>query len=137
MNKDTLILVVYLAVAEMTQEEIYVYIKNCKMRVGISDNNKDCKMFFIPIRNGDSRIECINPQYLDKKEFDIKTSKAIHEMESSLDEFLEKYKPKEKKNRVIPKVPPSSREKLNEGVDKKTKTSSRTPPLSDSKPKKK
>ena len=88
MNQDTILLVIYIAVGELPDNDIPEYIKRMKLKIKDEITNVDNSyLFFVPIRSGQTRIECINPKYFSKKDYELKTSKIIIDLEAQVSEF--------------------------------------------------
>lgn len=61
LTKDSLIIVFYINVSDVDPQEMPVYMTDIKDNFA-KDKADDVVEFFIPIKNGDSRVECINPK---------------------------------------------------------------------------
>lgn len=61
LTKDSLIIVFYINVSDVDPQEMPVYMTDIKANFA-KDKADDVVEIFIPINNGDSRVECINPK---------------------------------------------------------------------------
>ena len=94
MEKEDIILVIYINIGQKEISEAQDYIDRVKKDIEIK--TEKFTVFFVPIRQGDSRIECINPILLDKKTYETKVSKILFDYESKLNEFLSTPEPKKR-----------------------------------------
>lgn len=85
MNKT--ILVFYVNVGSLTPREIDLHISSFIADTNINDEN--ILSYFIPIRTGETRIECINPVYVSKKNYKG-FIKILDEYKRKVDEFTKK-----------------------------------------------
>lgn len=87
-----LILVVYVQIGHLESEDIHKFLKSMQEKVteGLKPSEEfQYRTFIIPIREGDSRIECINPVQLKSDEYESVTS-ILDKMEKCLEEFMGK-----------------------------------------------
>lgn len=66
-ENNRLILVFYIDVSNLYKEDIPAYMNEVAIELSKNDNNTD--KYFIPIFEGDSRIECINPVMISEEEY--------------------------------------------------------------------
>lgn len=66
-ENNRLILVFYIDVSHIYKEDIPAYMNEVATELSKNDNNTD--KYFIPIFEGDSRIECINPVMISEEEY--------------------------------------------------------------------
>ena len=95
LDKDKLILAFYINVDRIDQSDIPAYLNEA--REGLTSNLDDSVIsYFIPIEEENSKVECINPSFIDGdiyKDNKEKLDKTIKKLE----EFLnEKTKTKQK-----------------------------------------
>ena len=113
MENNNVILVIYINVGNKDIPEIEAYIRRMKKEIELKTDK--FTTFFVPVRKDDTRIECINPVLLDKKEYATKVEKILVEAEIRLNDFLEKPEPKKRmtKNDIINllKNPPTEQNK--------------------------
>jgi hypothetical protein len=98
MEKENIILVIHINVGSKEINEIESYIN--KIKKDIETKNEKFISFFVPTRTGETKIECINPVMLSKKEYETVVSKILVETELKLNEFVENEKNKIKIKKV-------------------------------------
>lgn len=81
-----LILVIYINVGKMDMNQAERYIDTCKKN--IQDRTDDFTIFYVPTRSGETKVECINPILMDKKEYDNKVLRVLSEYQMKVDEFI-------------------------------------------------
>ena len=86
MNKRDLILVIYINVGKMDMAQASRYCHACKKN--IQDRTEDYTVFYVPVRSGETRIECINPVLMDKKEYDTKVKSVLTEYQLRVEDFI-------------------------------------------------
>jgi len=87
-----LILVVYVHIGHLESEDIHKLLRSMQERIieGLKPSDElQYRTFIIPIREGESRIECINPVQLKSDEYENVTS-TLDRMEKRLEEFMGK-----------------------------------------------
>lgn len=87
-NKDKLILVYYVQVGSMSIESAKRYLLELQKTFSPKDNDYYC-IFIVPIKNGDTKIECLNPRII--KEDDELANEVLSKLEEAknkLDIFL-------------------------------------------------
>ena len=90
MSKDKLILVHYISVGNIPYEDVETYL--LKLRDQMSPPKSEHISYFIPVRDSDSRVECINPKLVDKDEYKIhlkrlkKAEKEFYKVIESMNE---------------------------------------------------
>lgn len=94
-DKHDLILVFYVNVGNMSNEDIAKYMENVKKNV--NDRVKNVISFFCPIRKGDMRVECINPVFMTKKEYDEIVQGRLNKIEMDFFEYIESTDKRKKK----------------------------------------
>ena len=114
---EQIILVHYINVGNISMEDVEPFIQKIAIKMRPKPEEQ-CHSYFIPIRNGDTRVECINPKLIGEDEF----KKAKDTLDKAQEEFTKVIDEVNKKRRVLPKVDPKKVRKLNEGVDKRKQT---------------
>jgi len=114
---EQIILVHYINVGNISMEDVEPFIQKIAIKMRPKPEEQ-CHSYFIPIRNGDTRVECINPKLIGEDEF----KKAKDTLDKAQEEFIKVIDEVNKKRRVLPKVDPKKVRKLNEGVDKRKQT---------------
>jgi hypothetical protein len=90
MSKDKLILVHYISVGNISYKDVEGHL--LKIRDQMSSPKDEHISYFIPVRDSDSRVECINPKLLDKDEYKIhlkrlkKAEKEFYKVIESMNE---------------------------------------------------
>lgn len=91
-NNNPLILVFYINIGNLDREDVPKYIEATRksMTEGIKEDGRiDPVTFFIPIRDGDSRLECINPKIVIGEEF-MKVKSILERLEVAVDSLANK-----------------------------------------------
>jgi len=114
---EQIILVHYIDIGNISMEDVEPHIQKIAIKMRPKPEEQ-CHSYFIPIRNGDTRVECINPKLIGEDEF----KKAKDTLDKAQEEFIKVIDEVNKKRRVLPKVDPKKVRKLNEGVDKRKQT---------------
>jgi len=114
---EQIILVHYINVGNISMEDVEPFIQKIAIKMRPKPEEQ-CHSYFVPIRNGDSRVECINPKLIGEDEF----KKAKDTLDKAQEGFIKVIDEVNKKRRVLPKVDPKKVRKLNEGVDKRKQT---------------
>lgn len=114
---EQIILVHYINVGNISMEDVEPFIQKIAIKMRPKPEEQ-CHSYFIPIRNGDTRVECINPKLIGEDEF----KKSKDTLDKAQEEFTKVIDEVNKKRRVLPKVDPKKVRKLNEGVDKRKQT---------------
>jgi len=91
---EQLILVHYINVGNLSMDDMKLFIEKImhKMR---PEPEEQCKSYFVPIRNGDSRVECINPKLIGEDEFK-KAKDALDKAQKAFTIAITEIKLKEK-----------------------------------------
>lgn len=82
------IFVVYVGVGESDPEEMSKILKSAYDAISPIFNEQKGEVIFIPTRSMDSRIECINPQYITEEELIRKNRLLIDELHEHLDTHI-------------------------------------------------
>ena len=92
---DKTIVVFYLDVAEMSSEDVAGYVEKVSQKTAPnSEDNEKMIRNFIPVREGGSRVECINnPVYVSEKQIYDDMVKKIEEIDDKLDKITSKMYP--------------------------------------------
>lgn len=86
LDKDKLILVFYVGIGNMNDQDAKDYMQKIQNQIGEADES--VIRYFIPIRDSESKVESINPTYIGKDEYD-KVQKVLSEAQGSLESALE------------------------------------------------
>ena len=86
-TKDTLILVYYVNMSKIHQEDVGQYMQSISIRMKLPDSY-DVLQYYVAITEGDSRIECINPKVVSEEEYQ-NIGEILEEIEKQRQEFLE------------------------------------------------
>lgn len=85
MSDEKLILVHYINIGNLSIDQVEEFINKVrKMTDGVDDNMS----YYIPVRDSESRVECINPKLVDKDEYKVhlkRLKNAEKEFMSSLE----------------------------------------------------
>ncbi len=92
---DIKILVLYVGVAGIRSEDISDFTHKVAMKV-IPDTFEG-EVIVLPVQQTDTRVECINPQYITDADLIREHTKMIKKLQEALQYQLEKLK-KDKKN---------------------------------------
>ena len=90
MSKDKLILIHYIDVGNISYKDVEEHL--LKIRDQMSPPKDEHISYFIPVRDSDSRVECINPKLVDKDEYKIhlkrlkKAEKEFYKVIESMNE---------------------------------------------------
>lgn len=109
---EQIILVHYIDVGNISMADVKPFIEKISIMMRPKPEEQ-CYSYFVPIRNGDTRVECINPKLIGEDEF----KKAKDTLDKAQEAFIKVIDEVNKKRRVLPKVDPKKVRKLNEGVD--------------------
>ena len=86
LDKDKLILVFYINVDRIDQNDIYEYMNDA--RKCLTRNLDDSVIsYFIPIEGENSKVDCINPSFIDGDEYEAAKEKLDNAVKK-LEEFL-------------------------------------------------
>lgn len=80
---EKVILAYYIGVKNMSPEDVDIYMKK------ISERSKleGIIQYFIPIREGDSRIECVYPKYVVGEQVDKEMNDVLERLKKNLDKL--------------------------------------------------
>lgn len=87
--KDKIILVHYIAIGNMEHNKAMMALDKFKNQMKAKE--EDVVQYFIGIREGDSRIECINPKLVDEAEY-AKAREALDKAQSEFNKLLNELK---------------------------------------------
>jgi len=99
MNTEDIVLVIYINIGQKSIEDATAYMERVQKDIEVKTSKFTC--FFIPIRHGDSKIECINPILLDKKDYATKVNKILIDYEIKLIDFLSNPEPVKKVRKKV------------------------------------
>jgi hypothetical protein len=86
---EKLILAIYVHVGNMSPADIAEHMD--RMMGSLNNKDENILHYVIPIQEGNSRIECLNPKLVLEKDYD-KIQEIIENNQKIVDEFLNKYK---------------------------------------------
>jgi hypothetical protein len=89
---DTKILVIYVGVAGLRTEDIRDYIQQVSKK--ITPQTFEGEVIFVPIQSYDTKIVCINPEYITEPELVEKHRTQMKELQEALQNQLEQLKTK-------------------------------------------
>lgn len=96
---DKKIFVVYIGIGSSNDEtEIGTIIKEAYKNIVPIFNDQNAEVIFIPTRTIDSKIECINPQYITDEDLIRKNRLLIDQLHESLDSYLNDFIKETKEN---------------------------------------
>lgn len=84
--RDKIIIVLYIGVGHVRSADIDDYVNSVTVR--IVPNIENAEIIVIPIDGVDTRIECINPQYVTDNELIEKHTSLMHEINNKLQEQI-------------------------------------------------
>lgn len=84
---EKIILVFYIKVDSILEEQYMKYMEDVIESVKPSDDEQFIIQYFIPVRNEESRIECIYPIFLENEEYKIKIEKILTKLETKINDY--------------------------------------------------
>ena len=93
---DKKIFVVYVGIGSCSDEEINKILKEAYNGILPIFKDQNAEVIFIPTRTIDSKIECINPQYITEESLIRKNRLLIDQLHESLDSYLNDFIKKDK-----------------------------------------
>ena len=84
---DKIILVFYINTNNLPTNDVSDYIDEIIKMLHDEEEEKKVKKYFIPIDDGESRIECINPKVITPDEYK-RVEKVLEEMETRMEASL-------------------------------------------------
>ena len=88
---DKLIIAVYLNVRNMTMEEIREFM--VRTRDTVSSPTNEYITMVVPVKNKDTRIECLNPKYITGDEINKKFEVGLKSIENNFEKILNEMGP--------------------------------------------
>lgn len=90
MTADRKILVFYLGVGNMHNGDISEYVDAVRTRFFTQEfvDRNDCEILLLPVRELNSRVECINPVYVTDKDLIKEHETLMQEFNESLNNFI-------------------------------------------------
>jgi len=85
MKEETKILVLYVGVALVRSADITTYINNVVKK--IIPKTFEGETIVIPTQQYDTRIECINPQYVSEEALIVKHTQLMKELHENIEHF--------------------------------------------------
>ena len=87
LDKDKIILTMYVNIGSIDSADIPAYMEQLTNTVIFDDS---ILRLFIPVRNSETRVECINPKRISDEEY-IKVSEFVEDAQKKLNEFLNSF----------------------------------------------
>ena len=87
--RDKLVLVHYINIGNIDHSDVEGYIE--RIRNGLSIDKDEALTYFIPIREGETRVECINPRLVNVDVFKEAVKKLV-KAESEMMDVIKNYK---------------------------------------------
>ena len=88
-SSHPLILVYYVSIGNLQDRDVLEYIQ--KVADAMDNPEYNFLKYFIPIRGGDSKVECINPVQINSKMY-AKVVEQLEENKNKLNDFLTEIK---------------------------------------------
>ena len=85
LNKDKIIIVAYVNVGSIHDDDIRAFLKRTAEALKPEDDGSSL-FYIIPVREEDSRIECINPKFVSEEEYE-KVRKTCEKISEKLAEL--------------------------------------------------
>lgn len=82
---EKLILVVYIYVGNINESELEKFMD--RVVQSLRDETRD--IIVIPVRNGETRVECINPKIISEDEYG-RVLEIVNEAKDKIEEFIKK-----------------------------------------------
>lgn len=107
---EKLILVHYINVGNMDEQSVQKFIEDIALAVTPKDDDMICYCIPIPIRNGETRVECINPKLVSEDDF-LEAKRVLDRNQEIVNDIINKT------NVSVPN-PPEPTIKTNDSVPK-------------------
>jgi hypothetical protein len=88
---DKIILVFYIYVGDLSGTQVEELLDELKSHYFGEWENENTLAYWIPINEGDTRVECINPKLVGPEKYE-KVSQEIERAKVSLDKFIQSSK---------------------------------------------
>lgn len=85
---DKLVLIFYISVKNLDYSDISNYMEDVANHLRSVDN--DILNYFIPVFDGDTRVECLNPKLLSDKEYQ-KSLDVLERNKKATEELIKKF----------------------------------------------
>lgn len=91
---DRKILVFYIGIGNMPDDEVGNYVTKVQQRFLTVEfiNRVDSEIILLPVRDTDSRIECINPKFITKKALVEQHEAQMKELNDTMNQVLVQLK---------------------------------------------
>ncbi len=100
---DKLILVFYIDVGNISPSEVAEYIEGIRDNTRVGDIN-EVVQFYIPVRDQETRVECINPKFVTDEDMIKKFEKQIKGVNSKCEQIMSAFPYFYKKRLLIEKI---------------------------------
>lgn len=87
LDKDKTILVIYVNIGSIDGADVPAYMEQLTRTVIFDDS---ILRLFIPVRESETRVECINPKRISDEEY-LKVSEFVEDVQKKLDEVLNSF----------------------------------------------
>lgn len=87
LDKDKIILVSYVNISNIDDVDVAPYMDRLTQLMTFDDS---VLRLFIPVRESETRVECINPKRISDEEY-VKVSEFVEDAQKKLDEFLNSF----------------------------------------------
>lgn len=91
MNNQTLILVYYISINNIREDNIENYINRVIEKVSASSISENTETLFIPVY-GETRIDCINPKYITDGDLIKKHERLMSELHENINHHIKNSK---------------------------------------------
>lgn len=88
---DKIILVFYIYVGDLSEIQVEELLDELKSNYFGEWENENTIAYWIPINEGDTRVECINPKLVGPQEYE-KVNQEIERAKASLNKFIQNSK---------------------------------------------
>jgi len=90
-DKNPLILVFYIEIGNLDASDVNAFMEQTRQTLKLDKDTLDCVQFFIPTRNGISRVECINPK-VTAPEVSIRINDILGRLDGAVAELVKTAK---------------------------------------------
>lgn len=92
---DKLILICYINVGDAVHEQVQGILEN--VRNYVNSENKEYISLVVPVRNQETRFECLNPKFITSKKLIEKFEKDLNSVNKNFEKILNKLGPYKRK----------------------------------------
>ncbi len=86
--QEKTILVYYINVGNMSSEEVSEFLQNISTGLIETEKENNILSYLVPIKDTETRIECINPRLLTEEEY-LEAKNALKNCKRKMNEFVE------------------------------------------------